>query len=40
MAHDLSGEPRLDRCPGLIEHSLQASDRHSVATASLAIFAP
>jgi hypothetical protein len=39
MDHELIVEQLLDRCKGFIEHILQASDLHSVATASLAIFA-
>jgi len=39
MDHDLIVEQLLDRCKGFIENILQASDLHSVATASLAIFA-
>jgi hypothetical protein len=39
MDHDLIVEQLLDRCKCFIEHILQASDLHSVATASLAIFA-
>lgn len=39
MDHDLIVEQLLDRYKGFIEHILQASDLHSVATASLAIFA-
>ena len=39
MDHDLIAEQLLDRCKGFIEHILQASDHHRVATASLAIFA-
>src|SRR5262245_30994896 len=39
MDHDLIVEQLLDRCKQFIENILQASDLHSVATASLAIFA-
>jgi hypothetical protein len=39
MDHDVIVEQLLDRCKGFIEHILQAPDLHSVATASLAIFA-
>jgi hypothetical protein len=39
MDHELIVEPLLDRCKCFIEHILQAPDLHSVATASLAIFA-
>jgi hypothetical protein len=39
MDHDLIVEQLLDRCKCFIENILQASDLHSVATASLAIFA-
>jgi hypothetical protein len=39
MDHDLIVEQLLDRCKCFIEQILQASDLHSVATASLAIFA-
>jgi hypothetical protein len=38
MDHDLIVGQLLDRCKCFIEHILQASDLHSVATASLAIF--
>jgi hypothetical protein len=38
MDHDLIVEQLLDRCKCFIEHILQASDLHSVATASLTIF--
>ena len=38
MAHDLIVEQLLARCKCFIEHILQASDLHSMATASLAIF--
>jgi hypothetical protein len=38
MDHDLIVEQLLDRCKGVIESILQASDLHRVATASLAIF--
>src|ERR1700752_4562816 len=40
MDQDLIVEQLLDRCKGVIETILQASDLHRVATASLAIFAP
>jgi hypothetical protein len=39
MDHDLIVEQLLARCQCFIENILQASDLHSVATASLAIFA-
>jgi hypothetical protein len=39
MDHNLIVEQLLDRCKCVIENILQASDLHSVATASLAIFA-
>jgi hypothetical protein len=39
MDHDLIVEQLLDRCKCFIENILQASDLHSVATASRAIFA-
>jgi hypothetical protein len=39
MDHDVIVEQLLDRCKGLIESILQAPDLHSVASASLAIFA-
>jgi hypothetical protein len=39
MDHDLIVEQLLDRCKCFLEHILQALDLHSVATASLAIFA-
>jgi hypothetical protein len=39
MDHELIVEHLLARCKGLIENILQAPDLHSVATASLAIFA-
>jgi hypothetical protein len=39
MDHDLIVEQLLARCKCFIENILQASDLHSVATASLAIFA-
>jgi hypothetical protein len=39
MDHDLIVEQLLDRCKQFIENILQASDLHSVATVSLAIFA-
>jgi hypothetical protein len=39
MDHDLIVEQLLERCKGFIENILQASDLHSVATASRAIFA-
>jgi hypothetical protein len=39
MDHDRIVEQLLDRCKGVIEHILPASDLHRVATASLAIFA-
>lgn len=38
MDHDVIVEQLLDRCKGLIENILQASDLHSVGSASLAIF--
>jgi hypothetical protein len=40
MAHDGIVESLLDRCKGFIENILQAPDLPSVASASLAIFAP
>jgi hypothetical protein len=39
MDHDLIVEHLLERCKCFIENILQASDLHSVAAASLAIFA-
>ena len=39
MDHDAIVEQRLARCKGLLENILQAADLHSVASASLAIFA-
>jgi hypothetical protein len=39
MDHDIIVEQLLDRCKRFIENILQAPDLHSVATASLAIFA-
>ncbi len=39
MDHDVIVEQVLDRCKGFIESILQAPDLHSVASASLAIFA-
>jgi hypothetical protein len=39
MDHELIVEQLLARCKGFIENILQAPDLHSVATASLAIFA-
>lgn len=39
MDHDVIVEQVLDRCKRFIENILQASDLHSVASASLAIFA-
>ena len=39
MNHDLIVEQLLGRCKWFIENTLQASDLHSVAAASLAIFA-
>jgi hypothetical protein len=39
MDHDLIVESLLDRCKHVIEHILQAPDLHSVASASLALFA-
>lgn len=39
MDHDLIVEQLLARCKGFIENILQTTDLHSVATASLAIFA-
>jgi hypothetical protein len=38
MDHELMVEQLLARCKGFIENILQATDLHSVATASLAIF--
>jgi hypothetical protein len=38
MDHDLIVEQLLDRCKRFLENILQASDLHSVAAASLAIF--
>jgi hypothetical protein len=40
MDHDLIVEQVLERCKHLIENILQAPDLHSVATASLVLFAP
>lgn len=40
MDHDVIVEQWLDRCKGFIANILQAPDLHSVASASLAIFAP
>jgi hypothetical protein len=37
--HDVSVEPRLDRCKPFLETIVQASDLHRVATASRALFA-
>jgi hypothetical protein len=39
MDHERIVEQLLAQCKGCIEHSLPASDLHSVASASLAIFA-
>ena len=39
MDHDLIGEQVLDRCKGLIENMLLASDLHNVGCASVVIFA-
>ena len=39
MDHDLIVEQLLARCKCFIENILQATDLHSVVTASLAIFA-
>jgi hypothetical protein len=40
MDHELLVEPRRERCQGVLEQILRASDLHRVAAASLAIFAP